>query len=704
MRYYIHLLNYNSYYNRQLKREETLDDYLHYEIAPYQDDSGNLRDINIKIGDGVSCKTEALFWKHEEPNYCILEDRETGNISRWFVMEFEKNIGGQYIATLFRDALAEEKENIINNFPIYIEKGYIGEDNPLILNRENFSCNQIKNQEIKLYDKSGIPWIVIYCSNYKETSSILTRLNPTSGILIKDEIISGADIESCLSQIDSKLYSIYNSNIVSDGPISSGENYKFIKYDYNYISNLINLYNEKYVELNISGTFKFYKLHFETFFDVSHNRNVTRLYFLDNTWAFGKTLDINLKFVGQTIFLPYSDFIIDKNIIKNICKDIQLNHGNSVVFDAQVLPYNPYFGLGELENGINRYISLGYYEFDPLEEFNNSNYMGKKNFYNISYEESGETKVKNFFGSSFVNGSELSETFTIRFINPWRLYRKKILKNLYNFRLCSPNYNGNFDFNIADFMKNYQESPYLEFNVDVNYKPYTPYIHVNPVFSGLYGNDYNDARGLICGGDFSLEQASDAWANYKLQNKNYQIQFDRQIQNMEVNKNLNRINSVTSAISGTITGAAGGALIGGPIGATIGGALSSIGGIADININELRYNETLDYTRDMFNYSLQNIQAIPYSITKVSSINSNNKLVPTLEVYKCTEEEEKAFENKIKYNGFTINVIGNFKDYILQGTEIYLKGKLIRYNSDSSKDNHYIKVLSEEINKGFYYK
>ena len=70
------------------------------------------------------------------------------------------------------------------------------------------------------------------------------------------------------------------------------------------------------------------------------------------------------------------------------------------------------------------------------------------------------------------------------------------------YRLCSPNYSGLFEFNIA------KNGGLSFFNIDCSYKPYQPYIHINPNFGGLYGQDFNDSRGLICGGDFSLSFSS----------------------------------------------------------------------------------------------------------------------------------------------------------------------------------------------------
>ena len=116
------------------------------------------------------------------------------------------------------------------------------------------------------------------------------------------------------------------------------------------------------------------------------------------------------------------------------------------------------------------------------------------------------------------------------------------------YRLCSPNYSSVFEFNPAknDGIEGY--------NVRFTYKPYQPFIQVAPKFNRLYGQDFKDDRGLILSGDFSLDVISDAWTNYKLQNKNYLLAFDRQIENLEITQEVQRVNEVFGAIAGTMKG------------------------------------------------------------------------------------------------------------------------------------------------------
>lgn len=270
------------------------------------------------------------------------------------------------------------------------------------------------------------------------------------------------------------------------------------------------------------------------------------------------------------------------------------------------------------------------------------------------------------------------------------------------YRLCSPNYASSFDFNLA---KN-QGMDFI--NVDCTYKPYTPYIHLNPNFKNLYGEDFNDPRGLICGGDFSIPSDADHWATYELQNKNYQLAFDRQIQSLDLNNNvqskLDKFNAISGTITGTIAGATTGAMAGGVYGAVagavVGGASSAIGGAMDVYYNNLLRTDARDLRIDQFNYSLGNIQALPYTLNKVSSFNFNNKIFPILEHYTCTETEKNALINKLKYNGMTVMAIGRIVDYI-RPEESYIKGRLIRLESIPD-DFHMVNSIADELYKGVY--
>lgn len=271
-------------------------------------------------------------------------------------------------------------------------------------------------------------------------------------------------------------------------------------------------------------------------------------------------------------------------------------------------------------------------------------------------------------------------------------------------RIVSPTGQGMFDFNPA------KNGGLESYRINCTLKPYTPYIQVLPIFKNLYGYDFNDYRGLICSGDFSLSRVQDQWIEYQLQNKNYQNIFNREIQNLDFNQNLERkyqpLSIMTGALTATGAGALGGAMVGGVGGAIAGGVLGGVsslaGGIADYQIADQKRAETRSYTKDRFNYQLGNIKAVPDSIAKVGTFVVNSKIFPFFELYDCTEIEKQALRNKITYDGMTVNRIGTISEF--EGgddNQKFVKGQIIRLD-DISSDNHMANEIYDEILKGVY--
>ena len=279
------------------------------------------------------------------------------------------------------------------------------------------------------------------------------------------------------------------------------------------------------------------------------------------------------------------------------------------------------------------------------------------------------------------------------------------------YRLNSPNYSGSFQFTPT------MNNGVNYFNVDYCYKPYQPYIHINPDFGRLYGVDTNDCRGLVCSGDFCLPQTSDTYKQYVINNKNYQESFNRTITNLEINQDIQmrqmKISGIVGIASGMLAGAAGGAVAGSagtPIGAAVGATAGAIGGAAlsavgmheDIKNQELLNKEAIQYQRDQFGYQMANIKAQPDSLGRVSAYNPNNKIFPFLEKYTCTDQEKEALRLKMKYNGMTVNRIGYISDF-LQPDYSYIKGKIIRLEN-LSDDFHMCVEISSELNRGVFIK
>ena len=299
--------------------------------------------------------------------------------------------------------------------------------------------------------------------------------------------------------------------------------------------------------------------------------------------------------------------------------------------------------------------------------------------------------------------SEFTFDISTLFITP---YDTKTTNQCVSNRLCSPNYSSVYEFNIA------KNGGIGGFNVDCAYKPYSPYIHIWPIggIHSLYGDDFNDPRGLICNGDFSMPATCDQWAQYEINNKNYQNMFNRQIETMDLTHRIQKTEQIAGAVVGTVqggmTGLGAGAMIGNPYvaaaGAIGGAAASGIGGALDvIHGQELRENERKQ-AFDMFRMGNENIQAMPDTLTKVSAFTPNNKIFPIYETYSATEQEITAFQNYIKYRGMKVGRIDNISNFIWPDWE-FVQASIIRFD-DLGEDSTTAYEINSELMKGVYLK
>lgn len=306
--------------------------------------------------------------------------------------------------------------------------------------------------------------------------------------------------------------------------------------------------------------------------------------------------------------------------------------------------------------------------------------------------------------------TESSFSKTILLDNPIGVDNKKIDNICNKYRLVSPNYSGQFEFTAA------ANNGISGFKVDCTYMPINPYIRVAPLFGGLYGKEFNDARGLICGGDFSLPVVNSAWVSYQQNNKNYQAIFDRQISNMEFNndigRKMDRINAATGTISGMTSGAMAGSMAGpwGALaGAVVGTAASGIAGINDMLINESVRQENMSYTKDRFTLNLGNIQAQPYSLSKTTAFTRNNKIFPILEYYTCLEREKLAVASQIAQYSMNVGVIGTLQEYISNSWSYkdiqarkYIRGIFTQIKGIND-DFHLLNTINQELSRGIYF-
>lgn len=284
------------------------------------------------------------------------------------------------------------------------------------------------------------------------------------------------------------------------------------------------------------------------------------------------------------------------------------------------------------------------------------------------------------------------------------------------YRLCSPNFASIFEFNAA------KNRGVEYFECCFSYKPFNPYIKIRPHFNALYGINARDARGLILQGDFSVPMLTNTWSEYERQNKNYLNSFNREIESLEVQQDVERVEQgwkigtgvVKGAAAGATTGAIAGSIVpvigtgvGAAVGGVVGGATSLATGIIDWLNGERLRNDALDKSKELFSYNIENIKAIASTIRNVGCLTYDNLMVPLLEYYTAPSVEVDTFRLKMKYYG---NAINKLQEGLLnvteQGQETFVQGHLLRLDTNISitdeADNHLAMELSSEISKGLY--
>ena len=761
--HYALLCGYNNYRNRTYRKSSSLEAYREDSTSSYvstDKDTNFYTGDGVVMNHVFNIKN----FNGGEPNYLLLLDKDTNEIeSRWFVMDWNKIRGGQYAASLRRDLLADEYE-AITQAPCFIEKGYVGPQDSAIFNKENMTFNQIKTRETLLKDDSKTAWIVGYIAKDHTALADKTftynpevdvtisgnhtdwtyanlvdgnehiALNPTSpnnnmrfvlrwlGSASEDrrtEFMFNSnshssyrvypaqvsdywqtDLNSATKFIDGNWYSLIDWNTCLDNVLLDNPSWAS-KDDFNYLSNLVGktiqfqdgvytlsltenndtyqddwsywasgqLYNYLYgivnsnLENGITSTYRYpvaYRLFIKKFrFTLTQVPSVqgTYKYSIPQTTrllndAPYKMFCIPYYQKGQYLFQVNDTshrYTLDKDIMLTWSFSIATELGGNL-YDLQILPYCP------ISNWRGNANVAGIFSIGKSENVDYTTLLDSEN------------KVVGVCSWCDVSSKEQFLKYPIEIMD------YKVENECDMYRLCSPYYASAFEFNPA---KNDGVEGY---NVRYTYKPYQPFINVAPKFNRLYGKDFKDNRGLILSGDFSLPIVRDAWINYQLQNKNYQLAFDRQIENMEVGFRQQNVQSVV----GTVVGTAG----------------SLAGGIADINMQKEMQREAVDFSRDNFGFQLGNIKALPNTLNKVSSIVANSKLFPFVEYYTCTDEERKALEDKLKYNGMTIGRIGKIEDFLHPDAQTYVKGQLIRL--EGNYEAHTANEIANEFMKGWY--
>lgn len=417
----------------------------------------------------------------------------------------------------------------------------------------------------------------------------------------------------------------------------------------------------------------------------------TRINLIDQPWdMFAIPYNADVSIINQGV-----TYKTESNIAVSIAQEMTLDAGIKI-YDVQLLPYCPCWNYIDVNGNIR------------VTEFTENTHYSW-----VTDSDGKRLSILLWCSTASFNPiipfTADSQMVTSPSISPVEF---KVNNECDMYRLVSPNYSGAFEFSAT------ANGGITGFEANCTYKPFQPYIHINPIFGRLYGRDFNDNRGLICGGNFSMPTTQNEWTNYQIQHKAYNESHLRQIENMEETYNIQRNQQVFASVVQGITGAFGGAGAGGMaggmggslrgmgIGSAIGGVLGAganiAGAIADLHYADQLFEENKAYAKDQFNLSLQNIQALPNTLSNVGAFDINYKYFPFLEYYTCTDEEKEALREKIKYSGMTVNAIGTIDNYIgATVDEQFVQGQLIRL-LDTDADYHIAAEIAQEINKGVY--
>ena len=407
---------------------------------------------------------------------------------------------------------------------------------------------------------------------------------------------------------------------------------------------------------------------------------------IDPTPVVQKTLseyDITVDQPFQMMFIPMIEdglvkynnnlYRTDKIQIENMLYDLIAMYGgeNSKLVDVQVIPYSPIDGYHNMWNENTQVLDIG----DRAKDI-------------IIIK---DTTIIPMFQVDYAQYM-LSIEYKLD-VEDYKVSQK------HKYLLTSPSGATPYEFSLS-------KNKGLEgFIIKVDLRPYASYYQIQPIFKGLYGNNYTDTRGLVWKEDMSLTLISDAFETYKRQNINYLNSFNSEVDfqrsqlaltheanwgNYGFDAGKRMIEATVEAATfaadavakDTFFGAKGGISGGAGALAIVGGAIAS----EAIEAGQLAYNNKMDkkllansltQKRDQFNYNIGNIKAIPENIEKVSGIYGTNNYIPYLQVFAPTDDEIEYFNDYLDTYGINVGMMVDLTKFdfdLLQGTIVKFNG------------------------------
>lgn len=270
-------------------------------------------------------------------------------------------------------------------------------------------------------------------------------------------------------------------------------------------------------------------------------------------------------------------------------------------------------------------------------------------------------------------------------------------------RLCSMDGSSSININGA---KNLGLS---KIRVNCRYAPYQSYISLQPQWSKFYGAEIGlkDTRGLNIVSSNTVTRTSEAWRDYILQNQNYQAIFDRQIQSMDTQFDIQAgkavrdmvFGLVNTVISATTSGSGGDA------------ALTSVRGLMNLQQQGFAYDDMVSSYKDkkglsvdMFNLQNGNIKARADTLSKVNAMSPIYNTWPYIEIYTTTPEEKTALTTYITEFSMNIGAMtSQLSAYVINNpnTRKFIQADIIRMSG--KMDSHLAEEIRRLISEGVYY-
>lgn len=270
-------------------------------------------------------------------------------------------------------------------------------------------------------------------------------------------------------------------------------------------------------------------------------------------------------------------------------------------------------------------------------------------------------------------------------------------------RLCSMDGSSSININGA---KNLGLS---KLRVNCRYAPYQSYISLQPQWSMFYGAEIGlkDTRGLNLTSTNSVSRTSNQWQDYVLQNQNYQDIFNRQIQSMDTQFDIQADKAVRDMVFGLVnTGISAGMSSnpGSAAGSLISGGLNLIQqGQNYVDLVD-SFRERRSLSVDMFNLQNGNIKARADTLSKVNAMSPIYNTWPYIEIYTTTPEEKTALTTYITEFSMNIGAMtSQLSAYVTNNpnTRKFIQADIIRMSG--KMDAHLAEEIRSLISEGVYY-